>query len=210
MQRQLIKRSTQEVIGKLTLSIGAAQYQDGDPPEAIVARADKWLYSAKHRGRNCVASELHNSDNTAFVDADRSIPGLQWSRSYESGDALIDNEHRELFSLANALFDPNLASHVDPRKRLAVLDNLLNHIRTHFRDEEAQLSANNYIGLKWHKAAHAKLLRDADELKRQVESGEKTLGDLREFVVNKLIFQHLMTVDREFFSLFKTISAAVA
>jgi len=41
------------IIGRMTSSFGVALYQAGDEPENIVSRADKALYRAKCRGRNC-------------------------------------------------------------------------------------------------------------------------------------------------------------
>lgn len=41
------------VIGKVTGSFGITLYQAGDQPEALVSRADKALYRAKCKGRNC-------------------------------------------------------------------------------------------------------------------------------------------------------------
>ena len=41
-------------VGKVTLSIGATAWQEGDDDETILARADKALYEAKKGGRNKV------------------------------------------------------------------------------------------------------------------------------------------------------------
>lgn len=44
--------STKQPLGKITISIGATCYQDGEPPQNFTGRADKALLSAKNRGRN--------------------------------------------------------------------------------------------------------------------------------------------------------------
>jgi PleD family two-component response regulator len=38
----------------MTISIGVTQYKKGDAPCDIIARADKALYEAKGKGKNCV------------------------------------------------------------------------------------------------------------------------------------------------------------
>lgn len=38
--RQLLRRSTQETMGRITISVGAVQYQEGESLDAFVARAD--------------------------------------------------------------------------------------------------------------------------------------------------------------------------
>jgi diguanylate cyclase len=55
--KELIKRSTGEVLGRITISIGVAQWRPGDTATSIVDRADQCLYAAKHGGRNLVRTE---------------------------------------------------------------------------------------------------------------------------------------------------------
>jgi len=55
--RDLLKRSTNEKLGNLTVSIGAASYRAGDSESSLIERADKCLYQAKNQGRNCVVDE---------------------------------------------------------------------------------------------------------------------------------------------------------
>ncbi len=43
----------------ITISSGAAGFSKGDTPEDVFVRADTALYSAKHNGRNCCASEMN-------------------------------------------------------------------------------------------------------------------------------------------------------
>jgi diguanylate cyclase len=57
MTKELVKRSTGERLGRVTISIGAAVLRPGDTPQTLVERADKCLYSAKRNGRNRVICE---------------------------------------------------------------------------------------------------------------------------------------------------------
>lgn len=54
--KDVINRSTGKVLGRITLSVGAAEFSGEKTPETLIARADEALYSAKHNGRNQVAA----------------------------------------------------------------------------------------------------------------------------------------------------------
>jgi diguanylate cyclase len=55
--KELLKRSTNEKLGRITASFGVAAYRPGDTPAMLIERADRCLYAAKHAGRNRVISE---------------------------------------------------------------------------------------------------------------------------------------------------------
>lgn len=57
MSKELVKRSTGENLGRITITIGAATMRGDDTAHSFIARADKALYAGKHGGRNQVRSE---------------------------------------------------------------------------------------------------------------------------------------------------------
>ena len=60
--KELLKRSTNEKLGRITASFGIAAYRAGDTPGSLIERADRCLYAAKHAGRNRVYSENQLSE----------------------------------------------------------------------------------------------------------------------------------------------------
>ncbi|MDB5614135.1 MAG: hypothetical protein JWQ22_1788 [Devosia sp.] len=60
--KELLKRSTNEKLGRITASFGLAAYRPGDTPGSLIERADRCLYAAKHAGRNKVYSENQLSE----------------------------------------------------------------------------------------------------------------------------------------------------
>ncbi|WP_055049262.1 GGDEF domain-containing protein [Devosia sp. A16] len=61
--KELLKRSTNEKLGRVTASFGVASYRVGDTPSSLIERADRCLYAAKHRGRNVVVGETDLKDD---------------------------------------------------------------------------------------------------------------------------------------------------
>jgi len=53
----LKNRTTGQIYGAVTVSVGVARYRLGEPLEAFITRADQALYQAKHDGRNRVVAE---------------------------------------------------------------------------------------------------------------------------------------------------------
>ena len=57
MSKELMKRSTGEHLGRVTVSIGVAAHRRGDSVNSLIERADCCLYAAKRNGRNRVICE---------------------------------------------------------------------------------------------------------------------------------------------------------
>jgi diguanylate cyclase len=52
MARELVKRSTGESLGKITISLGVAVHRPGDTAVSLLERADQCMFRAKRDGRN--------------------------------------------------------------------------------------------------------------------------------------------------------------
>jgi diguanylate cyclase len=70
MARELKKKSTGEILGRITVSVGVSMLQPGDDMDTLIERADACLYAAKRGGRNRVVCEVdpeHSAENDVKV-----------------------------------------------------------------------------------------------------------------------------------------------
>lgn len=72
--KRVRKRNSNETLGTVTVSIGAAAYCPGEELDEFVARADSALYKAKDAGRNQVVSEALTPEQIATIKAGRKVP----------------------------------------------------------------------------------------------------------------------------------------
>ncbi len=67
--KKLVKKSTGDILGRISISIGVAQCAEGEEGTSLIQRADACLYRAKHCGRNCVIGENDPRFVGAEIDA---------------------------------------------------------------------------------------------------------------------------------------------
>ena len=124
---------------------------------------------------------------------------LVWLDAYDSGNSLIDSQHRQMFAIVNALFDEANGA-VTPRV-LELLDELIMHTIAHFRDEEWQLERLGFGEIEEHRREHAVLLEKTLTQRQVLSAGSGTCAELLDFLADEVVFGHLLGCDREYFDL---------
>lgn len=99
---------------------------------------------------------------------------LVWLPEWETGHAVLDDQHRELVQAFNDLV---AAAHSHPGKDPPVkaLDRLVSLAITHFATEESLMTQTGYAGAKEHQAVHALLTRQARDLAERIRRRETDL-----------------------------------
>ncbi len=102
------------------------------------------------------------------------------TKDLETGNSLIDREHRELFAAINDLMDA--CSKGKGRDRIADTTRFLNdYVSKHFRDEEQLQIQSKYPTYSMHRQFHEKYKMDLAQVGNELNTAGPTLA-----VLNKL------------------------
>jgi diguanylate cyclase (GGDEF)-like protein/hemerythrin-like metal-binding protein len=207
--RTTIEQHKIDAAGSITISLGVAEHISGESETAWFGRTDLALYAAKNNGRNRVEVDAHGSSDLWANDRGAMILRMSWHESYDCGEPTIDQEHRKLFELANALIDAAFKRNANPQGFDQALDQLLAHVVHHFEDEESILAKRRYAGLEAHAQAHKRLVERALQLRDAAAAGGVTIGELVDFLADEVVARHMLKTDREFYPLFHPSAATL-
>lgn len=122
------------------------------------------------------------------------MPIVHWQDRYETGIQVIDDQHRQLFTSINALFDA-LQTGASPTEIAPILDFLLAYSVSHFQTEESVMAEHGYPGLADHREDHARLISRVRDFRDRFETAEPpTTLELAHFV-RAWMSHHVSEVD---------------
>jgi hemerythrin-like metal-binding protein len=134
--------------------------------------------------------------DVALPDAGTLAP-LEWRSSYESGHPVIDAQHRGLFVIGDELVQA--AQQRRPREQIELmLDDMVEHIKSHFATEEAVLARTRYPLSREHRQMHDELLQRAQSLRDRYRADQLDVRELVSFVAHDVVAQHIVQEDLRF------------
>jgi hemerythrin len=122
----------------------------------------------------------------------------EMKKEYETGISLIDDEHRELFRIANTAYDvlkdefiPDKFDHI-----VKILNELRDYTKQHFADEEAYMEKIQYKRRFSQVIDHAQFIEKIDAIDlEQLDSNQSDgLIELLEFLGDWLV-NHILAKD---------------
>ena len=124
------------------------------------------------------------------------MDGYEWDDSLETGDALVDRQHRNIHQLVGYVE----AARDRPELLMRVLERLMEHVDCHFATEEALMDKTGYVGAEAleHIAAHRQLTQDARDVVLKFRSGEITEMEPVVVFLRAWLASHVHDRDRRF------------
>lgn len=195
--RKTLEKTNHPMAGMVTASFGVAERHKGEIFEDVFKRADQALFSAKEQGRNRVVC------SEELISRPEAIVKLVWKSGFESGNALIDAQHKKLFELANGFMELMLSPDSVALEKIQ-FEQMLLHIIEHFKDEEQQMIESGYPEFLEHKRKHQILINEALALKDQFDEEKINTTAIFTFLIEAVILGHLLKEDVRMFPYVKT------
>jgi len=121
-----------------------------------------------------------------------------WTSELETGHGLIDDQHRQLFALANALQDAVESDATDGEAVADCVWALTDYVVEHFADEEELMRDAGYPSLTSHHGMHDYLTGEVLRLAARFMSGEDIAPSTLAPFLAEWLSSHIATSDREF------------
>jgi hemerythrin len=118
-----------------------------------------------------------------------------WRDDLSVGNVFIDNDHRQLITLVNDLFEA-----MEQRKSkdilVKLLDDLIKFTEEHFKREEEIMHCIQYAELSTHKEEHERLFREILDLRKKFIDGKLMLSIHVSRYLSDWVFNHVMHDDK--------------
>ena len=119
-----------------------------------------------------------------------------WNEKYETGNTQVDNEHKEIFKLAQNVIEASFDS--EEVQIEVALGFLASYTITHFKNEERLMMESDYPDMAVHKKQHDDFIIEVTALIERVKKESDTSknnSDAKKVIVNWLT-DHVLGSDK--------------
>jgi hemerythrin-like metal-binding protein len=120
---------------------------------------------------------------------------VEWDPTLETGDALVDAQHKGLFELLNELHTAVVEQRGNEIAE-EVIYRLLRYTATHFADEEALMERFGYPGVFEHHQLHQALTRETASLAERYLDGHDVLPLTISMFLHDWLMKHIREQDQ--------------
>lgn len=136
---------------------------------------------------------------------------MLWNESLETGNEIVDSQHREVFRLVQEVLDADVFGN-QTEKIESAMSFLSAYAVRHFASEEALMLESQYPGYETHRALHDGFIKDVVAFVTRFKSEGDTVmvsDTINNFVVTWLQ-EHIMVSDKEMAEYYKEWEASQA
>jgi len=98
---------------------------------------------------------------------------MKWDKAFETGHAVVDKEHQEIFALVQKVLDAAFTSRKE--KIDTAINFLVGYTLEHFRHEERLMRESEYPLRAQHEAQHKAFAASVTELKKKIDASGDTI-----------------------------------
>jgi hemerythrin len=126
------------------------------------------------------------------------MAAFDWDPALETGEERIDDQHRSLFALANALDRAVSDGDTDPEITTDAVYRLTDYVVQHFADEEELMEAAGYPACGVHRSLHQHLTAETLGLAARFMSGGDVSPEMIAAFVADWLRVHIREEDMAF------------
>lgn len=118
---------------------------------------------------------------------------IEWDERYSVHHELLDLQHQDLFSLANAVqsLDPNNANKAELSK---LFKEFFDYMAKHFKEEEAYMRSLDYPLLEKHQKLHESIIEGMTKILKE-KKGVLELQNSMKMIAKKWLVEHILEND---------------
>lgn len=126
------------------------------------------------------------------------MPLIEWTSELSIGIDSIDEQHKKLVNMINALNDAKIAGSTNELLG-KIFTGLTNYTQKHFTYEENMFAEYGYINSNEHKRQHNELIAQVIELKDKfMDNPQGTVSDDLIHFLKRWLTNHIMRTDKEY------------
>jgi hemerythrin len=122
---------------------------------------------------------------------------FEWSEIYSVGNDTIDQQHQQLFDIANRYAEA-LEKGMGRKSLVEIFNELVSYTAYHFKEEENMMREGGYPDLANHKVNHEKLVKLVMNYKQQLDMGESGIEQRALDFIQTWLNGHILGMDRKY------------
>lgn len=125
------------------------------------------------------------------------MEGIPWRSSYETGVAVMDEQHRQLIAIINRLYRV-IRDKQGVDELQALFDEMTAYATNHLDEEERLLAEYRYPHLENHRNQHKEYIARVDQLRDTLGSADEQLAIEVYTYLRQWWLQHIMVEDKAY------------